>query len=192
MVPKKSMNMSRDDVVVAVFARPEDADTAIRQLATAGFGQADVSVVGKSAQPDEQVISFFNVGSRVSFSGPRGRLWSGLWGLFEGGLLTTVPVVGPVVVVGYLAPTVHSRVERAASGSGLGIVAAGIHVLGIPRHSAMQYEAALGADAVVVMVRGDAPHVGRASALLGAANPSRLDMYEGVRALTGLERPVGA
>jgi len=184
--------MPRDDVVVAVFARPEDADTAIRQLTAAGYGQADLSVVGKGAQAGEQVVSFFNVGNRVSFSGPRGGFWSGLWGLFLGGMLTTVPAVGPVVVVGYLAPTVHSGVEGAVSIGGLGFVGAGIHILGIPRHSALQYEAALGADGVLVMVRGDAPNVGRASALLGAANPSRLDMYEGVRALTGRERPAGA
>ncbi len=175
--------MPRDDVVVAVFSKTEDADAAIRQLTVAGFGGASMGVAGKGYQAGERVVSFYNVGSRVRFSGPRGSFWSGLWGLFVGGLLTTVPVVGPIVVVGYLAPAVLSAVEGPVPDGGLGMVGAGIHALGIPRDSASEYEAALGADGLLVMVRGDAAEIGRAGALLAAANPGRLDWHAGVRAL---------
>ena len=46
----------------------------------------------------EKAVGFYNAGDRIKFWGTRG-----LWGMFFGGLFLAIPVVGHVVVLGYLA-----------------------------------------------------------------------------------------
>ena len=58
----------------------------------------NLSVVGKGYQTDEKAVGFYNAGDRIKFWGTRG-----LWGMFFGGLFLAIPVVGHVVVLGYLA-----------------------------------------------------------------------------------------
>jgi hypothetical protein len=104
--------MPRDDLVVAVFASPQGADIAIRQLGAAGFDQDDVKVVGNGDDTDDRIAA----------------------------------------------------------------------IIGIPADSVVPYRAALRADNSLVVVRGDAARIGRARALLGAANPTSLDLHTSVRA----------
>ncbi len=174
--------MANDDSVIAVFADHEGAEAAIKQLTAAGFAMGDLSVVGKGYHTDEHVVGFYNTGDRVKFWGLRGAFWGGLWGLFFGGLFMTVPVVGPVVVLGYLAATVLSAAESAVLVGGLSAIGAAIYGLGIPKDSVIQYEAAVKADGFLVMARGDAATAARAKAILGAAGPTRLDVHADVTA----------
>jgi hypothetical protein len=106
-----------------------------------------------------------------------------MWGLFFGGLFLTIPVVGHVVVLGYLAATVLSGVESAVMLGGMSAIGAAIYSLGIPKDSVVAYEAAVKADSFVVMVRGEAAEIARAKKILAAANPSRLDVHARADAL---------
>jgi uncharacterized membrane protein len=63
----------------------------------------NLSIVGKGYHTEEKVVGFYTAGDRVKFWGKRGAFWGGLWGLFFGGLFLSIPVVGDVVVLGYLA-----------------------------------------------------------------------------------------
>ena len=103
--------METADTVIAVFADHNAAETAVKKLTAAGFEMKNLSVVGKGYHTDEKVVGFYNVGDRVKFWGKRGAFWGGLWGLFFGGLFMTIPVVGHVIVLGYLAAIAISAVE---------------------------------------------------------------------------------
>src|SRR5579862_1679260 len=106
--------MNKSDSVIAVFADHDAAETAVKKLAEAGFEMKNLSVVGKGYHSEEKVVGFYNVGDRIKFWGKRGAFWGGLWGLFFGGLFLTIPVVGHVVVLGYLAAVAIGAVENAA------------------------------------------------------------------------------
>jgi hypothetical protein len=175
--------MATTDAVIAVFADHQSADAAIRQLTSSGVPTKDLSVVGKGYHTDEKVVGFYNTSDRVKFWGVRGAFWGGLWGLFFGGLFMMVPVVGHVVVLGYLAATILSGVETAVVVGGLSAIGAAIYSLGIPKDSVVAYETAIKADGYLVMVRGDAEEVARAKSILGANSPSRMDVHENVKAL---------
>jgi hypothetical protein len=175
--------MANTDSVVAVFADHQGADSAIKQLTSAGFATKDLSVVGKGYHTDEKVMGFYNAGDRVKFWGLRGAFWGGLWGLFFGGLFLTIPIVGHVVVLGYLAATVLSGVESAVMVGGLSAIGAAIYSMGIPKDSVVQYESAVKADGYLVMARGDAAEVARAKAILASNNPTRLDVHGDIKAL---------
>src|SRR5471030_2276546 len=97
--------------VVAMFDDHVAAEAAVKKLGAAGFDMKNLSVVGKGYHTEEKVVGFYNAGDRIKFWGTRGAFWGGLWGLFFGGLFLTIPVVGHVVVLGYLAAAAISTIE---------------------------------------------------------------------------------
>ena len=169
--------MENADTVVAVFADHPAAETAIKKLTGAGFDMKNLTVVGKGYHTDEKVIGFYNTGDRIKFWGTRGAFWGGFWGLFLGGLFVTVPAVGQVVVLGYLAAIAIAAIENAVIVGGLSAIGAALFSIGIPKDSVIQYETALKTDSFLVMAHGSATVVARAKAILGTANPSRVDVH---------------
>ena len=184
--------MQKIDSVVAVFTDHQAAETAVKKLAQDGFEMKNLSVIGKGYHTEERVVGFYNVGDRVKFWGLRGAFWGGLWGLFFGGLFMTVPVIGNVVVLGYLASVIIAAVDNALVVGAVSALGAAIYSIGIPKDSVLQYEEAVKADGFLVMAHGAADEVARAKAILGTANPSRLNMHLCEKALKPADRLVHA
>jgi len=173
------MENVKTDSVIAVFADHNAAEAAVKKLAAASFAIKNLSVVGKGYQTEENVVGFYNLGDRVKFWGTRGAFWGGLWGMFFGGLFVTIPALGPVVLLGYLATVAIATVENAVLVGGLSVVGAALFSIGIPKDSVIQYETALKADSFLVMAHGTAEEMARAKAILGTVNPSRVDLHAG-------------
>jgi hypothetical protein len=176
--------MEITDSVVAVFTDHQTAEAAIKKLTDGGFEMKQLSVVGKGYHTDEKVVGFYNTGDRVKFWGTRGAFWGGFWGLFFGGLFMTIPLVGHVVVLGYLATIAVSGLENAVLVGGLSALGAAIYSIGVPKDSVLQYETAIKADGFLVMAHGTPGEVARAKAILGTANPSSLDVHSGTHVAT--------
>ena len=177
------MEKVKVDSVVAVFTDHNGAETAVKKLTAAGFEMKKLSVIGKGYQTDEKVVGFYNIGDRVKFWGIRGAFWGGLWGMFFGGLFMTIPAVGNVVVLGYLATIAIAAIEDAVIVGGMSALGAALYSVGIPKDSIVQYETALKADSFLVMAHGTADEMARAKAILGTSNPSRLDVHAGAKAV---------
>lgn len=169
--------MDAPDSVIAVFADHLGAEDGVKRLAAAGFEMKTLSVVGKGFHIEDKVVGFYNTGDRVKFWGLRGAFWGGLWGLFFGGLFLTVPIVGHVVVLGYLAATLFSAVETAITAGGLSALAAGLYSIGIPKDSVIKYESDVKTDGFLVMAHGSPAEMARAREILKAANPTRIDLH---------------
>jgi hypothetical protein len=169
--------MENIDTVIAVFADHPAAETAVKKLTTAGFEMKNLSVVGKGYHTDEKVVGFYNTGDRIKFWGTRGAFWGGFWGLFLGGMFMTVPVVGQVVVLGYIATIVIAGIENALVVGGISALAAALYSIGVPKDSVIQYETALKTDSFLVMAHGPAAEIARAKTILGTANPTRVDLH---------------
>src|SRR5271163_3870373 len=180
--------MEQADIAVAVFPDHQAAEAAVKTLTAAGFEMRNLSVVGKGYHTEEKVVGFYNIGDRVRFWGKRGAFWGGLWGLFFGGLFMAVPVVGHVIVLGYLATVAFSAVESAVIVGGLSALGAALYSIGVPKDSVIQYETALKADGFLVMAHGTAQEMARANAILDTANPSRLDVHAGMTAAEPVDR----
>ena len=186
--------MEKTDATIAVFEDHQGAEAAVKALAAAGFDIKDLSVVGKGYHTDEKVVGFYNLGDRVRFWGTRGAFWGGLWGLFFGGLFLAIPVVGHVVVLGYLATIMIAAVENAVLTGGLGALGAALYSLGIPKNSVLEYETAVKADSFIVMVHGSAEEMARARTILQTTSPIRIDAHGGLKqaASTHAHAPVAA
>ena len=169
------------DSVIAVFADHNAAETAVKKLTAAGFEMKNLSVVGKGYHTGEKVVGFYNAGDRVKFWGKRGAFWGGLWGLFFGGLFLTIPVVGHVVVVGYLATIAIAGIENAVVVGGLSALGAALYSIGIPKDCVIQYETAVKTDSFLVIAHGTAEEMARGKTILGTANASRVDVHAGAK-----------
>ena len=167
-----------NNAVIAVFTDHQGAEAAVKKLADAGIDMKHLSVVGKGYQTDEKVVGFYNTGDRVKFWGKRGAFWGGLWGWLFGGVFMFIPVVGHVVVLGYLATMVVSAIEGAAVVGGLSALGAALYGSGIPKDSVVAYETAIKADSFLVTAHGPAEEMARAKAILGTLGASRVDLHE--------------
>jgi len=175
--------MKSTDTVVAVFADHPAAETAVKKLTASGFEMKNLSVVGKGYHTDEKVVGFYNTGDRIKFWGTRGAFWGGFWGLFLGGLFMTIPLVGHIVVLGYLGTIIFAGLENAVVVGGLSALGAALYSIGIPKDSVLQYETAVKTDSFLVMAHGPASEIARAKTILGTVNPSRLDVHAGAKAV---------
>jgi len=169
--------MGQADSVVAVFADHLAAEAAVKKLAAGGFDMKDLSVVGKGYHTEEKVVGFYGAGDRITFWGTRGAFWGGLWGLFFGGLFLTVPILGHVIVLGYLAATLVSGIESAVLVGGVSAVGAALYGLGVPKDSVLRYETAVKADRFLVMAHGSTRQVASAKAILATCGPTSLDIH---------------
>ena len=173
--------MTQHDVLIAVYGTHTEADKAVGMLIENGFLMKNFSVVGKGYHTDEKIIGFYNTGDRMKFWGKYGGFWGGLWGLLFGGIFLTVPVIGPIVVVGQLAAAVIAAIEGAVLVGGLSALGAAFFSIGIPKDSVIRYEKAIEADGFVVMAHGPAEEIAGAKALLEVSNPAHLDWHQGVQ-----------
>jgi hypothetical protein len=172
--------MDASDSVIAVYDDHQAADAAVKKLAASGFELKNLSIVGKGYHSEEKALGFYTTGDRVKFWGKRGAFWGGLWGLFLGGLFLSVPVVGDVVVLGYLAAVAISAIENAVVVGGLSALGAALYSIGVPKDSVVAYETAIKADGFLVMAHGATQEdVARAKAILATTNPLRLDVHVG-------------
>ena len=171
--------MLQNESVIVVFGDPHETDAAIKKLASAGFALENLSVVGKSYHSEEEAVGFYDTGNRIKFWGKRGAFWGGLWDRFAGGVALTVPALGQIMVLGYLATMVVSAVEGAIMVGGFSALGAALHSVGILRDSILQYEQAVKADGFLLVVHGAVDELVRARAILALSNPSRIDLHDG-------------
>jgi hypothetical protein len=173
--------MTKNNAVVAVFTDHQTAEAAVRKLAEGGLDIQNFSIVGKGYHSEEKVVGFYNAGDRIMFWGQNGAMWGGLWGLFFGGIMLTIPVAGSVVVLGHLAAMVFAAVEGAVVVGGLSALGAAIFSIGIPEDSVITYEAALKADGFLIVAHGSVEEMTRAKTILETMHPARLDLHEDVK-----------
>jgi hypothetical protein len=90
-----------------------------------------------------------------------------------------VPIVGPVVVLGYLATVTVAALEGAILVGGVSAIAAGLYGLGIPRDSVLEYETAIEADSFLVMAHDTPGRVALAKGILEMADAQQVDVHAG-------------
>lgn len=170
--------MQSPDHIVAVFADHAAAEEAVKKLAQAGFEMKKLSVVGRGYHLSEHAVGFYNAGDRIRFWGKRGAFWGGLWGVFLGGVFVTVPVLGPMVVLGTLATAAIAAIEGALVIGGTSAIAAAFYSIGIPKDSVVEYETALAADSFIVMAHDTADQIAVARTILDEAGASHIHHHK--------------
>ena len=115
-------------------------------------------------------------------------MWGGLWGLFFGGLFLSIPVIGHVIFLGYIAAAALSAAEGAVVVGGLSALGAALSSLGIPKDSVLKYETVIKADGFLVMAHGTETEMARAKEILGSAHPSSIEHHPALSSSTAGQR----
>lgn len=169
-----------ENAAVAVFKSHALADAAIKELAAAEFDVRKISIIGRGLHSEEHIAGFYNTTDRVMFWGKNGAFWGGLWGLLFGGLFMTIPVLGPIVILGQFAAIFIAGLEGAIVIGGLSALGAALYGIGIPKDTVLKYEEAVKTDGFVVIVHGSKTDVQRARGVLQNSQPMQNDLHENI------------
>jgi hypothetical protein len=191
--------MEEYDTVVAVFVDHQQAEAAVKKLATIGFDNRHISVVGKAYHDDDEFGGFYGAGDRIKFWGELGAFWGGLWG-WLGGLVLSLPVFGHFIALGPFAKLLIAVIESAFEGAiggailagGLSALGAALYTIGIPCDNAIAYESHVKANRFLVMACGSAKEAERARAVLKEFNPSHLELHKGAKTADCGNHPASA
>jgi hypothetical protein len=164
--------------VVAVYNTHTDAEQAVAKLSEASFDITKISILGKDYHTEENVVGYYTTGDRMKSWGGLGAFWGGIWGLLFGAGFFLIPGIGPVLVGGPLLAALVGALESAAVVGGLSAVSAGLVSLGIPKNSALKYEADIKADKFVMVVHGTAEELERARTILAATSPDSIEKHQ--------------
>ena len=166
------------DAVVAVYDSHAAAEEAVGKLSAASFDIKQISIIGKDYHTEENVVGYYTTGDRMKSWGGLGAFWGGIWGLLFGAGVFLIPGIGPVLVGGPFLAALVGALESALVVGGVSALAAGLVSQGIPKESAIKYEAEIKADNFVLVVHGTAEEVERAQGILSSTNPVSMEKHE--------------
>src|SRR5580704_19582306 len=163
--------------IIAVYSSHTDAEEAVAKLGAASFDIKKVSIIGKDYHTEENVVGYYTTGDRMKSWGGIGAFWGGIWGLLVGAGFFLIPGVGPVLVAGPFLAALIGALESAAVVGGVSALAAGLVSMGIPKDSAIKYEAEIKANKFVLAVHGTGEELERAHAILATTSPISVEAH---------------
>jgi hypothetical protein len=164
--------------MVAVYNSHTEAEEAVAKLGAAAFDIKKISIIGKDYHTEEKVVGYYSAGDRMKSWGGMGAFWGGIWGLLFGAGFFLIPGIGPVLVAGPFLAALIGALESAVLVGGLSALGAGLVSLGIPKNSAVKYEAAIKADKFVLVVHGTPEELDRARTILADTSPISIEKHE--------------
>jgi hypothetical protein len=106
--------------------------------------------------------------------GELANFWGGLSVLLMGSAYYFIPGSGPVIVFGPLVNWIVNALEGAVMTNDLSALGAGLHCIGIPKHSIMEYQTALKYDKFVVIAYGTPDDLAKAKSVLENAGAAQM------------------
>ena len=170
--------MNDPDSIVAVYAGHTEAEQAVAKLSTASFDITKVSIIGKDYHSEEKIVGYYNTGDRMKSWGGRGAFWGGIWGLLFGAGFFLIPGIGPVLIGGPFLAALVGALESAVVVGGISAVVGGLMSLGVPKESAIKYEADIKAGKFVLVAHGAPEELERARTILGETGAMSVDKHE--------------
>ena len=158
--------MAENNAVVGVYAPHAETEATIQELQSSGFDINKLSIVGKDYHVVGRVLGSYNAGDRMKVWCQLADFWGGLSGLLFGSAFFLIPGIGSIIVFGPLVSWIVRALEGAGMAGGLSALGAGLHNLGIPENSIMEYEAALKSDKFLVVAHGTADEMAKAKGIL--------------------------
>jgi len=172
--------MFKVDSVVAIYDTHDQAEQAVKKLQEAGIDMKSLSIAAKDTHVQEQVVGYYTLGDRMMHWGELGAFWGGLWGFLFDSALFAIPGIGPVFLAGPLVSWMLAVLEGAVVFGGISALGAALISVGIPKHSVIQYEAALKADKFLLILHDRPDSVAIAKDIISGTNHSSCTMHDEV------------
>jgi hypothetical protein len=151
--------MRNENAVVAVYGSPTEIVGAVRDLRSAGFDTAKLSMVAMDKRQEWRVVGYYLNGSHPRYWGEPGKFYDEIWRVLNGWAFFHIPGIGPVLVAGPLAEWIVTALNNAPFLANMSAVGMGIYNLGISRDHVSRYEDALRAGKQLLLVHGSVREV---------------------------------
>jgi hypothetical protein len=169
--------------MIAVYDTQADVETGLRELHKSTFDLTKVSIVGREHESGEYAIGYLMSGGRMSYWGPRGVFWNGLWKDLDGAAYFSIPGIGGVLIAGPLAGWIAEALKDPLS-DGLSPIGAGLHSISIPRPNALRYESAIRMHKLLLVAHGEPREMLKTREILRRSRPEEVNIHfseEGVQ-----------
>ena len=173
--------MAENNTLVRVYGPHPETEATIKELQRSGFDINKLSIVGKDYHIAGHVIGCYNAGDRMKVWCQLAGFWGGLSGLLFGSAFLLIPGIGSVIVFGPLVSWIVRALEGAVIAGGLSALGAGLHSIGVPKNSIMEYETALACDKFLVIAHGTADEMARPGVSSRRPAQHKLPPIEGER-----------
>jgi hypothetical protein len=163
--------------VVGVYKSLDEAEQAVRALASGGFPIQKVSIIAKDLRDSRRVHGYVTACDAARSSATTGAWVGGIFGLLVGAAFLWVPGVGPLVVAGSLASMLMGGIEGAVAGAAVMGVLGWLTALGISKEKILKYEEAVKAGKFLVIAHAPEADVKKARDILAGSKPDQVEVH---------------
>jgi hypothetical protein len=158
--------------VVGLFEYYQDAERAVNELNSRGFGKTDISVAARDRVLRDRVIGDKEqaVAESAGAGAIGGSAVGGIAGLLVGIGALAIPGVGPLLAYGPLMAAIGSTAAGAGIGAAAGGLVGALVGLGIPEEDAHFYAEGIKRGGVLVTVQASDERASEAQEVLQHAN----------------------
>lgn len=157
-----------DECTVAVYSSAADANTAVSDLESVGFGSNHISVIRRQLDPDPKTAAEMRLGDDSLHDAAVGGVVGGVVGAVGAATLLTLTSVGLVLMTGPLV---------ALTGAIVGAFLGAMRGWGIHEQNLQQYEQLVAEGKTLVVVSGDPTEVSRAEQLLRLTKADQVHLH---------------
>lgn len=158
--------MKETNAIVGIYQTHELAVEAVKTLKEHNFPMDKVTLVGKGEESIEH-IEGFHTWEEVTNKGIKvGGAVGGLMGVLVGLGILTIPVLGPVYVVGGLAATLFTALEGTAIGSAGGALFGTLMGYGVGKEKVEKYENYIEEGKYILIIHGSIEDVRNSEKIL--------------------------
>jgi len=145
------MTITEKNTCILSYTSINDAVQAVRKLQVQNFNLASVSVVSHGDYPEKHTVGIYMKDGDIHFQGVQEKFWESLWQRLNDKLFLVLPDLGSLVAAGAIVRLLvkqHDDIDIHGF-SRLGIA---LFTMGVPGGSISQYEAAIKAGNILLIV----------------------------------------
>ncbi|PCJ87401.1 MAG: DUF1269 domain-containing family protein [Thiotrichaceae bacterium] len=158
--------MSEKNTCVSIYSSHQSAEQALGELRVEGLDVQQISIVGKGYQNEEHPVGFYTTGEHIYYQGVQTAFWSNLQKLLSSASFFWLPGFGTLATAGFIVRLLVEGQESIEVGGGFNVLGKSLFSMGIPRDSIVDYEQAIKAGKILLIVHGMRSDVERAYHIL--------------------------
>ena len=153
--------------VIGVFSDRSQAERAVNELRSQGFGSEEINIVSKDGKQNNNSSTTYD--DDITDGALTGGTIGGIGGLLVGAGALAIPGIGPIIAAGPLA--------GALSGALAGGIAGGLIDWGIPAESSRKYEQHVAQGSILAVIKTDSSKVQQAAQILRSNGASDVESH---------------
>ena len=165
-------------IFVAIYDSRVQGETAIREIQKSGVDMMRLSFLGRDYRAKDELVGRYQLGDHTRYWKNLSAFGDEVWGLLSSIALFHIPEMGLFLAGGPVAGAIIGVLEGAPVVSGLSVLGAGLHIIGIPRDSVIKYERAIKADKYLIIAQSIEEEIAMIKAIAKSTNAAEFDLHQ--------------